>query len=57
MFGGVDPETRRTYGFDGVTGAPMKETVMREGHIYSAVGRALGVDFPGRRDLSSILRG
>jgi hypothetical protein len=56
VFGGVDPETCRTYGFDGRTGEPVKGTVMREGHVYSALAHLLGVDFPGRKDLSGVVR-
>ncbi|MCU0674126.1 MAG: twin-arginine translocation signal domain-containing protein [Myxococcota bacterium] len=56
VFGGVDPETCLTYGFDGRTGEPRRDEVMREGHLYSLVAHALDVDFAGREDMSGLLR-
>jgi len=56
VFGGVDPQTCLTYGFDLATGAPNRGAVMREGHLYSLVCHALGIDFPGRYDMSALLR-
>jgi hypothetical protein len=56
VFGGVDPETCLTFGFDGRTGEPRREEVMREGHLYSLVAHALDVDFVGREDMSGLLR-
>ncbi|WP_045117320.1 hypothetical protein [Plesiocystis pacifica] len=57
VFGGVDPSTLLTYGFDRQTGAPEPGTLMREGDVYSLVAQAMGVDFPGRRDMSAVLAG
>jgi len=56
VFGGIDPETCLTYGFDPRTGEPARDTVMREGHLYSLVCQALGIDFDGRYDMSGLLR-
>jgi len=55
-FGGVDPETLLTYGFDTTTGDPAPGTVMREGHVYSTIAQALDVDFDGRHDMSAVVR-
>ncbi|MCB9600419.1 MAG: hypothetical protein H6722_20150 [Sandaracinus sp.] len=56
VYGGVDPETLLTYGFDGRTGEPDRDEVMREGHLYSLVAQALDVDFDGREDMSGLMR-
>lgn len=56
VFGGVDPDTGLTYGFDPVSGAPERGTVMNEGHVYSAICQALGVEFPSRFDMSALMR-
>lgn len=55
VFGGVDPATLLTYGFDGRTGEARPDAVMGEGDVYSLIAQAMGVDFPGRRDLSAVL--
>jgi len=57
VFGGVDPGTLMTYGFNRQTGAPEPGTLMREGDIYSLIAQAMGIDFPGRRDMSVVLAG
>ena len=57
VFGGVDPHTCLTYGFDTRTGEPDVDVELKEGHVYSAIAQALGVDFPGRHDMSAIMRG
>lgn len=56
VYGGVDPETCLTYGFDPVSGEPQPERNMREGDIYSAICHALGIDFPGRTDFPALVR-
>lgn len=43
VYGGVDPTTLETFGFDRTTGAPAPGTKMREGDIYSAVCRSMGI--------------
>jgi hypothetical protein len=55
-FGGIDPDTLLTYGFDTTTGAALPGTVMREGHIYSTIAQALDVDFEGRFDMTGVVR-
>ena len=57
VFGGVDPDTLLTYGFDRSSGDPEPDMVMREGDVYSAVAQALDIDFTGRRNMSAVLRG
>jgi len=56
VYGGVDPSTCLTYGFDPLTGDPEPETVMREGHLYSLVCQAMGIDLPNGYDMSGLLR-
>lgn len=56
VFGGVDPDTGLSYGFDPAAGAPVKGAVMREGHVYSAICQALGIDFAERIDMSAVVR-
>jgi hypothetical protein len=56
VYGGVDPDTALTYGFDPTTGAPAPGTVMSEADIFGAVAHALGVSFPGRRDMPALVK-
>lgn len=56
VYGGVDPETCLTYGFDPQTGAAAPGSLMREGDMYSAIMHALGIDFDGRRDFDAFVR-
>ncbi|MEX1368855.1 MAG: hypothetical protein AB1Z98_37350 [Nannocystaceae bacterium] len=56
VFGGIDPDTLLTYGYDPGTGDPVPGSRMTSGHVYSLVCQALGVDFPGRHDMSGLLR-
>ena len=55
VFGGVDPTTCETYGFDGRTGEADAALRCSEGHIYSAIAQALDIEFPGRIDMSALL--
>lgn len=57
VYGGVDPDTCLTYGFDPATGEAQPGTSLYEGHVYSAVAHALGIDFPGRIDMPCMVRG
>lgn len=57
VYGGVDPTTLLTHGFDPVTGDAAPGTLMREGDVYSLVAHALGVPFAGRRDFPALVRG
>ena len=56
VFGGVDPGTLLTHGFDRRSGAPRPDVTLREGDIYSLIAQALDVDFPERRDMSAVIR-
>jgi uncharacterized protein (DUF1501 family) len=55
VYGGVDPTTCETYGFDGRTGEVDASLRCSEGHIYSAIAQALDIEFPGRIDMSALL--
>jgi hypothetical protein len=57
VYGGVDPNTCHTYGFDPVTGAPAPGTTMKEEHVYGVIAQALGVDFPGRNSVPCMVKG
>ena len=57
VFGGVDPTTCLTYGFNTRTGEPDRNVELKEGHWYSAIAQALGIDFPGRHNMSAVVRG
>lgn len=55
VYGGVDPNTLLTYGFDPQTGQPAPGTLMHEEHVYSAVAHALDIDFPNRINMPGLL--
>lgn len=55
VFGGIDPTTCTTYGFDGSSGEADPTLRCDEGHIYSAIAQALDIDFPARHDMSAVL--
>lgn len=55
VFGGIDPTTCETYGFDGSTGEADPSLTCSEGHIYSAIAQALDIEFPERLDMSAVL--
>jgi hypothetical protein len=56
VYGGVDPKTGLTFGFDPMTGRPEPERKFAEGDVYSIVAQALGLDFPGRRSFDGLMR-
>jgi hypothetical protein len=56
VYGGVDPNTLLTYGFDRRTGDPDPGAIMREGDVYSAIASALDIEFAERRDMSVMLK-
>jgi hypothetical protein len=56
VYGGVDPNTALTYGFDRNTGAPKPGSVMTEPEIYGAIAHALDVPFPGRIDMPCLVK-
>jgi hypothetical protein len=55
VFGGIDPKTCETFGFDGATGEAAPGLKCSEGHIYSAIAHALDIEFPGRIDMSALV--
>jgi hypothetical protein len=57
VYGGVDPSTGLTFGFDPQTGAPDTGRIFREGDVYSVVADALDVDFAGRASFPCMIRG
>lgn len=57
VYGGVDPQTNLTYGFDPASGAPDKNAKMKEKHVYSAICHAMGINFAGRVDMPCLVRG
>ena len=57
VFGGVNPSDCQTYGFDTRTGEPDVDVQLKEGHVYSTIAQALGIEFPGRYDMSAVVRG
>ena len=56
VYGGVDPKTGVTYGFDPMTGLPDPQRKFFEGDVYSIIAQALGLDFPGRRSFDGVVR-
>ena len=56
VYGGIDPTTLLTHGFDPSSGEAVPGTVMREGDVYAVVAGALGVDYPGRRSFPAMIR-
>lgn len=56
VFGGVDPTTGMTFGFDPQTGAPNPAVKMKERDIYSAIAHAVGLNFENRGSFPSMVR-
>jgi hypothetical protein len=54
VYGGVDPDTLLTYGFDRQTGAKAPGTQMSIGDIYSAIGQTLDAPFSSMIDLPAV---
>lgn len=57
VYGGVDPTTCMTYGFDRDSGDPDPGATMLERDVYSLIAQAMDIDFTGRRDFPAIVRG
>jgi hypothetical protein len=57
VYGGVDPDTCLTYGFDPASGDPVPGSRMTEPHVYSAVAHALDIDFDTRIDMPCMVKG
>ncbi len=56
IYGGIDPATGLTFGFDGATGEPLRDKKMSERDIFSALALALGIKFNNQRNLSAMVR-
>ena len=67
VYGGVDAANCQTHSYNLATGmadpalamsneSRNEDLVMREGHVFSLVCQALGIDFPGRIDMSPMVR-
>lgn len=56
VYGGVDPATCLTYGFDRTSGEPRPGTTMTMRDVYSVVAAACGVEFTGRTEVPCMVR-
>jgi hypothetical protein len=56
VYGGVDPKTGLTYGFDPSSGEPDTKRVLFERDVYSVIAHALDIEFPGRIDFPALVR-
>jgi len=56
VYGGVDPETCLTYGFDPATGDPRPGTRMAEADVHGVLCQAMNIDYNGRGDYSGVVR-
>ena len=56
VYGGIVADTCKTYGFEPKTGDPEPGRLMSTGHLYSLICQALDIDFPGRYDMSGLVR-
>lgn len=56
IFGGIDPSTALSFGFDPQTGAADKSRTMKEKDVYGVIAQALGVDFKGRSSYKAMIR-
>jgi hypothetical protein len=57
VYGGVDPRTGMTYGFDPLSGAPEQGRTLYEGDVYGIISQALGLPVPGGRRYDGVVRG
>jgi hypothetical protein len=57
VYGGVDPKTCLTYGFDRSSGNPDRGVEFEEAALYGAIAHALDINYPGREDCPVLLRG
>ncbi len=55
VYGGVDPDTVLTYGFDRTTGDPAPGTVMREADVYSVLCSLLDITYDGQVPIPAML--
>lgn len=56
IYGGIDPMTGMTYGFDPMSGEAQLGRNMNEKDTYSLICQALGVDFQGRVAMPGVVR-
>lgn len=56
VYGGVDPKTCLTYGFDPTSGKPTPGKQMNESDVYSIIAKALDLDVPGARAFPAVVR-
>jgi len=56
IFGGVDPKTCLTYGFDRQTGEPKREANFEEAALSGALAHVLDIDYAGRENCPILLR-
>lgn len=56
VYGGVDPMTGLTYGFDPISGEPDPHRLMGSEHLYSLIAQVMDIDFPDRRDMRGLIR-
>lgn len=56
VYGGLDPLTGLTYGFDPVSGEPDPQRQLEEGELYSLILGIMGVEFAGQRGFPSVVR-
>lgn len=56
VYGGIDPMTGLTYGFDPLTGIADPQRTMAEKDVYSLIAQAMGIDFAGRVDMQGLVR-
>jgi hypothetical protein len=57
VYGGVDPRTCLTHGFDPDTGKPVPGTLMNESDVYGIIAHALDLDSPSSRRYPGVVRG
>jgi hypothetical protein len=56
VYGGVDPKTCLTHGFDRTTGNPDPAVNFEEAALYGALAHVLDIEYPGREDCPVLLR-
>jgi hypothetical protein len=57
VYGGVNPRTCLTYGFDPSTGAPTPGKHLGEADIYGIIAQALDVEAEGLPRYCAVVRG
>lgn len=56
VYGGVDPKTGITFGFDRETGEAKPDVQLNERDVYSLIAHALDIPFAGRYDFPAVVR-